>query len=64
MGSRFVEEDFGEEKTPLATTRISNPGFLRLCTTDKYNTDQMKVELFLISFENKVMLDTLSQKTF
>jgi len=47
MGSRFGEEGFGEEKIPLATAGLSNPGFLRLCTTDKYNRDQMNVELFL-----------------
>ena len=47
MGSRFGEEGCGEEKIPLATAGNSIPGFLKLCATDKYNRDQMNVELFL-----------------
>jgi len=35
MGSRFGEEGFGEDKEPLTTAGNSNPGYLRLCTTDK-----------------------------
>jgi len=64
MGSRFSEEGFREQKRPLANAGLSNSGFLRSCTTDKYNTDQIKVQLFLINFENKVMLDTMLQKNF
>ena len=66
MGSRFSEEGFGEEKIPLATAGLSNPGFLRLWTTDKYNRGQINVELCLVIFENKVrvMVGTMLQKKF
>jgi hypothetical protein len=58
MGSRFGEEYFGK-KSPFVTAEISSSGFLRLCTTDKYNTEQTNVELFLINSENNVMLDKM-----
>ena len=66
MGSRFGEEGFGEDKEPLTTAGNSNPGYLRLCTTDKQDRDQMNVELCLVIFENKVrvMVGTMLQKKF
>jgi hypothetical protein len=53
-----------KKKRPSVTDGDSNPGLLMLCTTDKYNKEQINVELFLVNFENKVMLDTMLQKTF
>ena len=62
MGSRFCEEGFGEEKRILATAGFSNSGFFYVLY-DRFNTDQMNVELFLVNFENKVILVTILQKT-
>lgn len=62
MGSRFCEAGFGEEKRILATAGFSNSGFFYVLY-DRFNTDQMNVELFLVSFENKVILDTILHKT-